>query len=67
MNDKGHVLVAVCSREDFLGSQCAYSGRAPAKPGTVIATVSSVSPGRYAIHAFHDENDNLKIDRFSGV
>ena len=62
-NDRGHVLIDVCSRAEFLGPLCAYHGRTPAKPGTVIVKVESVSPGSYAIQAYHDENDNLTVDR----
>ena len=62
-NDRGHVLIDVCSQAEFLGPRCGYHGRAPAKPGTVIVKVGSVSPGSYAIQAYHDENDNLTVDR----
>jgi uncharacterized protein (DUF2141 family) len=62
-NDRGHVLIDVCSRAEFLGPRCSYHGRTPAKPGTVIIKVASVSPGSYAIQAYHDENDNLTVDR----
>src|SRR5437762_11196563 len=62
-NDRGHVLIDVCSRAEFLGPRCAYHGRAPAIPGKVIVKVGSVSPGRYANQAYHDENGNLTVDR----
>jgi uncharacterized protein (DUF2141 family) len=38
-------------------------GKAPAYPGTVTVRVTGVAPGNYAVQAFHDENDNLVIDR----
>src|SRR5262245_3528442 len=67
-NDRGHVVIDVCSRTEFLGPQCCYHGRTPAKPGTVIVNVASVAPGSYAIQAYHDENDNLTVDRnFLGI
>ena len=62
-NDRGHVVIDVCTREEFLGPRCAYHGSTPAKPGAVIVNVTSVSPGGYAIQAYHDENDNLTVDR----
>jgi uncharacterized protein (DUF2141 family) len=67
-NDRGHVVIDVCTRAEFLGPRCAYHGSTPAKPGTVIVNVASVSPGSYAIQAYHDENDNLMVDRnFLGI
>lgn len=61
-SSQGHVLVALCSRETFLGSGCAYHGSAPAEAGITRVTVEA-PPGRYALQAFHDADDNLDIDR----
>jgi hypothetical protein len=48
--------------------ESAYHRSTPAKPGTVIDNVASVTPGSYAIQAYHDENDNLTVDRnFLGI
>jgi uncharacterized protein (DUF2141 family) len=55
--------VAVCTREAFLGPGCQWVGSVPARPGTVEARVIGVPPGTYAIQAFHDENDNMDLDR----
>ena len=60
---RGHVLVAVCTRQDFLREHCAYNGSAPAQPGTVVVRVGGVPPGTYAVQAWQDENDNGRIDR----
>jgi uncharacterized protein (DUF2141 family) len=62
-NDHGHVLVAVCDRATFLQPSCAYHGRAPARPGAVVVLVTGVPPGTYAVQAYHDENDNGRLDR----
>jgi uncharacterized protein (DUF2141 family) len=62
-NDRGKVLVAVCTREAFLGPGCRWSIAVPARPGVVDATVDGVPPGTYAIQVFHDENENLDLDR----
>ncbi|MFO1060105.1 MAG: DUF2141 domain-containing protein [Dongiaceae bacterium] len=59
---RGHVLVALCTRDSFLGPGCPYHGSAPARAGTTVVTVEA-PPGRYALQAFHDANDNLDIDR----
>jgi uncharacterized protein (DUF2141 family) len=62
-NAKGHVLVAVCARAEFLAPRCRYLGKAPAHAGTVTVRTVGIPPGTYAVQAFHDENDNLTIDR----
>ncbi len=59
----GHVLVAVCTPETFLRRGCPYTGRAPAVSGEAQVVVRSIEPGVYAVQAFHDENDNLELDR----
>ncbi len=62
-NSHGHVHVDVCPRERFLADGCPWHAAAPARPGTTIVTVAGVPPGDYAVQAFHDENDNDRIDR----
>ncbi len=62
-NDHGHVLVAVCARADFLRPHCPWQGSAPARLGEVRVDVAGVPPGVYAAEAFHDENDNGRLDR----
>ena len=60
---QGRVQVAVCAQGEFLSRHCIYNGAAPARPGTVMVTVTGVPPGTYAVQAGHDENDNGHIDR----
>jgi uncharacterized protein (DUF2141 family) len=62
-NDRGHVLVALCTKADFLQPHCRWKGRTPAAKGTVEVTLRDVPPGEYAAQAFHDENDNGTLDR----
>ena len=63
-NATGRVLVAVCTRETFLGAECPYMGHAPAPAGgTVEIVLEGLAPGTYAVQAFHDENENFDIDR----
>ena len=62
-NARGKVLVAVCTPETFLRAGCPYSAAEPARPGSVTVVVRKVPPGTYAVQAFHDENQNLDIDR----
>jgi uncharacterized protein (DUF2141 family) len=62
-NDHGHVRIAVCAPTEFLHANCRYFTRVAARAGEVRATVPGVPPGRYAVQAFHDENDNTVLDR----
>jgi len=59
----GMVRVDVCTRETFLKETCPYSGAAPALVGTTRVTVEGVPPGTYAIQAFHDINNNNRVDQ----
>lgn len=61
-NDRGHLHIEVCPRELFLGD-CTIVARAPAHPGTTLVKVDGVAPGIYAVQAYHDENDNGRVDR----
>ena len=61
-NGRGHVLAAVCDRQEFLGKHCRLNGSAEARPGLVLVRVTGVPPGTYAVQAWHDENDNGRID-----
>jgi uncharacterized protein (DUF2141 family) len=62
-NDHGRVLVALCTVAEFLRPHCAWKANAPAAAGTVTLRIEGVPPGTYAAQAFHDENDNGRIDR----
>jgi uncharacterized protein (DUF2141 family) len=59
----GVVHVDVCTRETFLRSTCPYSAKAPARIGETTVIVPDVPPGVYAIQAYHDFNDNERVDR----
>ncbi len=60
---RGHVRIDICPEDRFLKDDCPYSGDAPAQPGVTIVTVHDVAPGRYAVQAYQDENDNHDVDR----
>lgn len=62
-NRNGYILVALCTPETFLRAGCPYTGRVPAITGDTEVVVRDVAPGIYALQAFHDENDNLDLDR----
>ena len=61
---RGHVHVDVCPKETFLtDDDCVYVANAPAVRGVTTVVVPRLPPGRYAIQAYLDENDNGKVDR----
>jgi uncharacterized protein (DUF2141 family) len=60
---RGHVMVAVCRKQEFLSMHCSYSASAPSHAGTVQVVVPHVAPGIYALQAWQDANDNGQIDR----
>ena len=62
----GRVYVAVHgpeSKDTFPSGDDIVSGlREPARIGTLHFVVNDLSAGRYAVNAFHDENDNGEFD-----
>ena len=62
-NDQGAILVALCTRAEFLHPNCALRGHTKAALGEVTITIPNVPPGTYAAQAFHDENSNNRLDR----
>jgi uncharacterized protein (DUF2141 family) len=61
-NASGQVKVDVCTEATFL-KDCPWSATARAHAGTVVVEVHGVPPGRYAIQAFHDANNNGECDQ----
>lgn len=61
---QGRVMVALCSdpNASIPGACTTYTAVVPAKQGSVTARIENVTPGLYAIQAFHDENGNFRPD-----
>jgi uncharacterized protein (DUF2141 family) len=59
----GHVRVELCTSDSFLTDNCLLTGTAPAQLGETVVTFNDVPPGVYAVQAFHDENDDHKVNR----
>jgi len=62
-SSQGHVRVELCTSGTFLTDNCIFGGEAPAHEGETIVTLTDVPPGVYAVQAFHDENDDHKVNR----
>jgi uncharacterized protein (DUF2141 family) len=65
-NARGKIHVDICDETQFL-KKCPLSGEAPAQVGAVSVLIEGVMPGDYAAQAFHDENENGKVDRELGI
>ena len=65
-SDDGGVLLAVHgpeTKDTFpSGDAVAAARHEPARAGTLRFVISDLAPGRYALTAFHDENDNGDLD-----
>lgn len=68
-HDNGQVAVAVyADPKAFRKDDQAFAAqKAKAEKGAVTLVFNDVPPGRYAVLAYHDENDNGKMDRRFGM
>jgi uncharacterized protein (DUF2141 family) len=57
-------MVSLCDKSTFM-KRCAKSARAVAKRGGTVVVFRGVRPGRYAVMAFHDENNDGQLGRTS--
>ena len=65
--NKGHVICALFRREGWLKTPVQWK-KAPIRDREAECIFTSVAPDVYAISAFHDENDNEKLDtNFIGI
>jgi uncharacterized protein (DUF2141 family) len=59
----GHIRVELCTSDTFLTDNCILASAAPAQVGETVVIFNDVPPGVYAVQAFHDENDDHKVNR----
>ena len=65
--NKGHVICALFRKEGWLKEPVQWK-RAPIRERQAECVFTSVTPDVYGISAFHDENDNQKLDtNFLGI
>lgn len=62
ISDKGNVKMALHTVDTFMKGKGLDNGQSEIKDGKVTITFENVKPGDYAIIAFHDENENNKMD-----
>ena len=70
-NNRGHVMIALYKNaSDFPDNpqKALVTRRVAAALGTVTVNIPDLAAGTYAFAIFHDENDNLKLDKgFFGI
>ena len=62
-NDRGHIRIGVCRKAEFLSEDCAFHAVVPARPGDVMASVTGITPGPYAVAVYQDEDDSGRLKR----
>lgn len=68
-HDNGQVAVAVYANPKAFrkDDQAFAKQKAKAEKGAVTLVFNDLPPGRYAVLAYHDENDNGEMDRRFGM
>ncbi|WP_179018730.1 DUF2141 domain-containing protein [Winogradskyella forsetii] len=61
-NDKGTVKMGLYTEETFMKGKPLMGEQSEIKDGKVTITFENVKPGEYAIIAYHDVNENNKMD-----
>jgi uncharacterized protein (DUF2141 family) len=61
-NNRGDILAGMCRHEEFMKRRCQLGVSVPARAGTVRVVFNDVTPGNYAIQAFHDENRDGRLN-----
>ncbi|UAA40060.1 DUF2141 domain-containing protein [Paraneptunicella aestuarii] len=61
-SEAGSVRAVLCTKEEAFPNTCAIREAVPAKKGVVKIEFKDVPEGEYAFAAFHDENDDGRID-----
>jgi len=62
----GYVRGVLCSEGEGYPNQCAITQDVEAKEGQVVWEFKSVPAGKYAFAAYHDENNDKKINFVDG-
>jgi uncharacterized protein (DUF2141 family) len=59
---KGKIMVQLCQKKDFLVRECPLQKVQAISASTELLLFQGVPPGDWAIMAFHDQNNNNKLD-----
>ncbi len=59
----GTIYVGLCSEAEFMRGPCALKAHAKVEADTATLSIEGVPPGRYAVAAWWDVNDNADMER----
>ncbi len=59
----GTIYAGLCTEQEFMKGPCALSAKAKIEADTATLTFENVTPGRYAVAAWWDVNDNGEMER----
>jgi uncharacterized protein (DUF2141 family) len=62
-NNRGHIRIGICRKNEFLSEACRYHAVVPARAGDVMVSIADVPPGQYGVAAYQDEDDSGKLKR----
>lgn len=67
-SNAGRMRVLVCTAEQFLQPSCPVRARVPARRGAMLIPLGAVAPGRWAVTAHHDADDDGDVNQnFLGI
>ena len=61
-SETGTIRAVLCTKGERFPNTCAIREAVPAKKGVVKITFNDVPQGEYAFAAFHDENDDTRLN-----
>ncbi|MFT3809437.1 MAG: DUF2141 domain-containing protein [Micropepsaceae bacterium] len=59
----GTLYAGLCTQAEFMQGPCALKAKAKVEADTATLTFENVTPGRYAVAAWWDVNDNAEMER----
>ena len=59
----GTIYLGLCTEAEFMQGPCAYKAKAKVEADTATLSFETVTPGRYAVAAWWDVNDNADMER----
>ncbi len=60
-DDRGQLVVGVCTQAEFLGPGCRFHASGEATAGTDTLVVHDITPGTYAVSAYQDVDESGKL------
>ena len=59
----GTIYVGLCTQAEFMQGPCALKAKAKVEADSDTLRIENVAPGRYAVAAWWDVNDNAEMER----